>query len=517
MPLPSRTLARLAALAGLCGAMHGAAGMVLERVGADLFATGAVMAADVTAFQREFERGPVRRLVLVNSPGGSLAAGLRVAAMIEREGVDTRVSGYCHSACSLMFVAGRDRRFATGAKPRNTVLGIHGPSRRDTREPSPQSAQRMLALYRARLGDRFQVHIMEQALLGMADHTGMLRVRELERTLPEERVPWFCPSRDAPREQCVRHVGHDALSLGLVTSEQTDVIELPASMRRPLEHFGHSLAQAPEIAVERVRNWTSAACRASASCSESVERAWQRWAAGDLHRAIAVGLDRPGISFRHGDDSPEAAARGALAACNNLRATPRLCRLAALDEREVPDLVAAARASTQPLLAALPEPAATALQAERDEAVGPAFVGFRTDNRNAPTPQGVEGVQTLDTESLAQALRAAVPPLLIDVAAGGREMLPGALHVMEGGRAFADAALDAALDERFRAVLRAAGATPERLVVFYCSGSTSWLSVNAALRAARAGQARIAWYRGGLAAWKRAGMPVVQKAAVAAL
>lgn len=517
MPRIWRIVWRIAALAVLLGAMRHAAGMVLERVGEDLFATGPVVAADAAAFQREFDRGGVRRVILVNSVGGSLAAGLRVAEMIERAGADTLVSGYCHSACSLMFIAGRDRRFATGAKPRNTMVGIHGPSRRDTREPVPQAAQRMLALYRSRMGERFQPAIVEQALFGIADHTGMLRMREIERTRPEERVPWFCPSRDTPREQCVRHSGHDAFTLGVVTSAQTVFLELPATMQPVLEHFGLSLERAPEISMERVREWSSAACKASTRCTDSVEQAWQRWAAGDLHRAIAVGVDRAGITFRHGDDSPQAAAQGALAACNATPPNARLCRLAALDDRELPDLVRSAREQAPQMLAALPAPEPRALQAERNEPVGPSFVGFRTDNRTLPTPAQIEGVQTLDTEALVQALRSSPDALIIDVAAGGREMLPGALHLIDGGRAFADASLEARLDERFRAVLRAAGASPERRIIFYCSGSSSWASLNAALRASRGVPGRIAWYRGGLAAWKRAGLPVLQKTAVAAL
>jgi 3-mercaptopyruvate sulfurtransferase SseA len=88
---------------------------------------------------------------------------------------------------------------------------------------------------------------------------------------------------------------------------------------------------------------------------------------------------------------------------------------------------------------------------------------------------------------------------------------------MQGGRAFDDARQDAAFDNRFRAMLGAAGASPTRELIVYASDAGNWLAVNAALRARRAGHAQVGWYRGGLAAWQRAGMPVVPKAAVAAL
>jgi rhodanese-related sulfurtransferase len=37
------------------------------------------------------------------------------------------------------------------------------------------------------------------------------------------------------------------------------------------------------------------------------------------------------------------------------------------------------------------------------------------------------------------------------------------------------------------------------------------------MRAQRNGHTRVHWYRGGLAAWQRAGLPTVQKTAVAVL
>jgi rhodanese-related sulfurtransferase len=43
--------------------------------------------------------------------------------------------------------------------------------------------------------------------------------------------------------------------------------------------------------------------------------------------------------------------------------------------------------------------------------------------------------------------------------------------------------------------------------VFFCSGVRCWLSYNAALRAVRGGYANVYWYRGGIDAWRAAGLP----------
>ena len=45
---------------------------------------------------------------------------------------------------------------------------------------------------------------------------------------------------------------------------------------------------------------------------------------------------------------------------------------------------------------------------------------------------------------------------------------------------------------------------------FFCYGAQCWESYNAALRAMRLGYREVLWYRGGLAAWKAAGLPTAE-------
>ena len=495
--------------------------MTLERVGNDLFATGPVEPSDVDAFREAMLPGDLRRIVFVNAPGGSLGAAMQIAALIRRHGADTLVSGYCHSACSLMFIAGRERRFATGHKPRNTQVGIHGASSRSTGRLSLRAADRMMAWYRAQMGPKFREDIIGRALTDITDQQGMLRIREMDRTRADERVPWFCPGSQTPQERCERYQDVDALSLGLVTSPDTVAIELPPSMQPRITYFGVTLSEREGGVEETVRTAAGPACRRSTRCAQALDEAIARWSAGDIHRAIAIGLERPDLAFRSGDDHPTVAMRGALYACNHTRNEARLCRVLAVDDLEVPDLTLEATRRARELRHRLPEPAAAAVLVERSEPGTYRDAGFRTEPPHALattiTPRRLDGIETLDTVQVARALRRPDPPLVIDVVEGGRVMLPTALHFMQGGRAFDDARQDADFDNRFRAMLGAAGAGPTRELIVYASDAGSWLAVNAALRARRAGHAQVGWYRGGLAAWQRAGMPVVPKAAVAAL
>lgn len=45
-------------------------------------------------------------------------------------------------------------------------------------------------------------------------------------------------------------------------------------------------------------------------------------------------------------------------------------------------------------------------------------------------------------------------------------------------------------------------------MVFYCASTMCWMSYNAALRARALGYLDVLWYRGGIEAWKAAGLPL---------
>ena len=88
--------------------------MTLERVNSDLFATGPTVDQDFQSFKDAFEKGGVKRLILVNGPGGDLWTGMQVAMIVQKANIKTVVSGSCMSACSLIFMGGQERTFGTG-------------------------------------------------------------------------------------------------------------------------------------------------------------------------------------------------------------------------------------------------------------------------------------------------------------------------------------------------------------------------------------------------------------------
>jgi rhodanese-related sulfurtransferase len=491
--------------------------MTLERVGSDLYATGPTVGEDFIAFRQAFAQGGIERLILVNGPGGDLWTGMQVARMVRDAKIKTVVSGFCMSACSLIFMGGKERAFGTGHLPRATLIGIHGAHDLHTKAVRPDLMPQMYALYRQTMGDRFDSEVINQALYQIKEPSGFLRLREIERNNEKDRTPWFCPTGQTPVDQCQQHAGKDAHSLGVVTQTRTELLELPASMRIALGFFGRPLT-APSIDLQaRADTWVQTLCAGRPMCQSAAQGVMQTYLKSNPNKALAMGWNKPGYGFRFGDDNPGVSMLRALYNCNHARNNPKLCRLLAVNDHELLPFYEDIDGQTSGLLAQLKTPDAQQSQQERDEPGGRAPKELRqNDQLTGMTPGALEGIERWNTAEMVQALRQPQPPVLIDVAVAG-PMLPGALHFVRGGLAFKEPSVDAAYAERFRHMLAAAAPDLNQPLVFYCEGSASWLAVNAAMRARQLGYTQVKWYRGGLQAWSQTSLPATGRVPVAVI
>ena len=203
----------------------------IHRIEGDVFVSGDIVANDDVKLRAEFEAAPVKRLILVNSRGGHLNASLNIARWLATQPVTTLVSGPCLSACSLIFMAGKERMYATGFEPRLTVIGIHGPSLPLTGQMLPERAGEMLAFYKERMGPKYDAQLLHTALYEMKDASGFVLVREISRNQAKDRITLHCPTAGTPRWQCTEYPRLDAFTLGLVTATETVSLQLPDSMR----------------------------------------------------------------------------------------------------------------------------------------------------------------------------------------------------------------------------------------------------------------------------------------------
>lgn len=144
---------------------------------------------------------------------------------------------------------------------------------------------------------------------------------------------------------------------------------------------------------------------------------------------------------------------------------------------------------------------------DRDWQVQPP-VTLRQAPYSAPTPTRIPEGRVVRTAELMLMTQSSPPPVLIDVAAGeGHDTLPGAVWIPGAGRG--DNFIDTTQAELSVLLAGLTAGNRDRALVFFCVNAQCWLSFNAARRAIAAGYREVYWYRGGYAAWKAAGLPLV--------
>lgn len=222
-------------LLGVATLSCAAQALTLQRDGGDLYASGVIQIGDDLALRAAHAQAPVQRLILVNSPGGALMASLRIARWLEELRITTLAAGHCMSACSLIFMAGEQRQFASLPSHPASVIGIHGAYNARTGQASKAAAPLMLEYYRQRMGANYEAAIIEQAIHHMKDPSGFLMVPAMTAGQREQR-PQHCPSASSARHECTVYLQQTALSLGIVTNaEQVQLGALPEAIAQAMQ------------------------------------------------------------------------------------------------------------------------------------------------------------------------------------------------------------------------------------------------------------------------------------------
>lgn len=125
------TIARALGCAGASAALVLAFGMGDTRADVASYGSGMILRGTMTEHDAELleARLPRNGTLFLGSPGGSLTAGLRIAALTQARRVGVVVVDDCASACSLPFFAAARRVMKPG-----TRVGVHSSSKSDGRE-----------------------------------------------------------------------------------------------------------------------------------------------------------------------------------------------------------------------------------------------------------------------------------------------------------------------------------------------------------------------------------------------
>ncbi|MEZ5544387.1 MAG: rhodanese-like domain-containing protein [Lysobacteraceae bacterium] len=123
---------------------------------------------------------------------------------------------------------------------------------------------------------------------------------------------------------------------------------------------------------------------------------------------------------------------------------------------------------------------------------------------HGPTPTSIPGGQAITTKGLMPLLNDRSMGALVFDVLGGQETLPGAIAAVPAHQA---GSFDDATQQQFGQFLQQMTQGRRDVpLVFYCASSQCWMSYNAALRAIALGYGNVLWYRGGIEAWKAAGL-----------
>ncbi|MEM9013982.1 MAG: rhodanese-like domain-containing protein [Pseudomonadota bacterium] len=125
---------------------------------------------------------------------------------------------------------------------------------------------------------------------------------------------------------------------------------------------------------------------------------------------------------------------------------------------------------------------------------------------HGPTPTTIPGGIVITTQALHSTLQQNPQGIAIFDVLGGPEVLPGAMGAVA---ASTPGSFNDQTQQQFGGYLQqVTGGNKQTPVLFYCQSAQCWMSYNAALRAINMGYTQVLWYRGGIEAWKAAGLPM---------
>ena len=147
-------------------------------------------------------------------------------------------------------------------------------------------------------------------------------------------------------------------------------------------------------------------------------------------------------------------------------------------------------------------------QMERQDLGAPPTKQLHTGAMHGPTPASIPGGQVVTTKGLIGLVQGQQAPYILFDVLGQPEVLPNAVPAawLSQPGTFNDSVQPQAaqmLGQRTQG-------RKDVALVFYCLSRECWMSYNAALRAINAGYTNVLWYRGGIEAWKMAGLPTQQ-------
>lgn len=203
-----------------------ACAMDVRVAGNQLVLSGGISGDEIAKVRDTLLANPqIDTVVLRDSGGGDVWTAMRLGEVFEEKGYKTAVSGYCMSACVIIFLGGRERSFADGKVGSRTFLAMHTPifsteSLRGIKgSPSRPARGQLFNWMGKRLGAAGDKALLERALEN-DDPSGFMYFFDIARKTRKDGVTAFqCKGPEKKKvADCEKLPGTDALRAGLVTT-----------------------------------------------------------------------------------------------------------------------------------------------------------------------------------------------------------------------------------------------------------------------------------------------------------
>lgn len=200
--------------------------MSVEVIEDQMILSGDVTRTTEAAFSRLFDYHNSQRLittvVLRNSRGGYAGTIWTIMRSIRNRELRTVVSGYCYSACALLFLSGAQRHFAD-EPPEKTILGFHGIQTFDVRGPAVNEFQKKMVL--SYIGSKADEDLINQWItisMGMMAFFDTKRIQRFDGA-----GGLICTGLEKSLTECGKIQGKDVYTAGIVTSPALIKVKKP--------------------------------------------------------------------------------------------------------------------------------------------------------------------------------------------------------------------------------------------------------------------------------------------------
>jgi hypothetical protein len=220
-------------LAGLCFAFFACAAIgsaaTMRVSGTAIVVTGSFVAGDDDAFFDLLRNNPsVTTVILWDSPGGNGTVMQHMSGMIRAHKLTTGVAGNCASACAMIFLSGVQRYFTDLVPVQNTSIGFHGSYRPDGMLAAERRLTMIAGMIADETGGKADAALV-QHWLHFPTRRSLVRFSYPGADgKPDHPTAFECSGGQhypADYGPCTPIAGHDALSMGIITSTQVLHVE----------------------------------------------------------------------------------------------------------------------------------------------------------------------------------------------------------------------------------------------------------------------------------------------------